>query len=203
MWQWHTCHVLSIVNFHASERLDQSSVVLSHSHWGFLADYFFSQSIAFSWPTSIQIELFLQLLRGKVIICFMLLIVVFEPCQGEKNGPDRLEHRGDWGEGGEAEADGGGHSRLWRCHRHHRLLQGDHQVHRPPVWQVCVAFLLRSSEKLQCFRYLRDESGLNRKNIVDNRGIWWDMFWNRYNIATGKTSQAITSFINRLLSIHQ
>ena len=31
-----------------------------------------------------------------------------------------------------------------------------------------------SSEKVrlhdQCFRYLRDESGLNRKNIVDNRG---------------------------------
>ena len=150
---------------------------------------FFFQSIAFSWPTSIQIELFLQLLRGKVIICFMLLIVVFKPCQGEKNGPDRLEHRRDWGEGGEAEADGGGHSRLWRCHRHHRLLQGDHQVHRPPVWQVCVAFLVRSSEKLQCFRYLRDESGLNRKNIVDNRGIWGDKFWNRYiictNIATG------------------
>ena len=28
------------------------------------------------------------------------------------------------------------------------------------------------------FRYLRDESGLNRKNIVDNRGILYFIFYN-------------------------
>ena len=31
----------------------------------------------------------------------------------------------------------------------------------------------QSETSFQCFRYLRDESGLNRKNIVDNRGTWY------------------------------
>ena len=31
----------------------------------------------------------------------------------------------------------------------------------------------QSETSWQCFRYLRDESGLNRKNIVDNRGTWY------------------------------
>uniref|UniRef100_A0A7N4P6E8 Septin-7 n=1 Tax=Sarcophilus harrisii TaxID=9305 RepID=A0A7N4P6E8_SARHA len=106
-------------------------------------------------------------------------------CGGENqpNSGDPEAHSGHRGEGREAEADHCGHAGLWGCRQQHPVVSGrglgrrarepgpgagKARIQMPPrpfpSWKPITDYVDQQFEQ-----YFRDESGLNRKNIQDNR----------------------------------
>lgn len=95
------------------------------------------------------------------------------------NCPDRSIDSGDWGAGGEASPHCGGHAGIWRRHQQPRLVrtlvssksgvifaeaEPDRLLSSSPSFSTIISYIDDQFE-----RYLHDESGLNRRHIVDNR----------------------------------